>query len=85
MVILNQRQKERKMNKFTIGQKLQTRFIGDSNAVLKAVVVKRTKKFVTLDVEGYRELKRVGVAEYEGAEQCYPLGKYSMAPRFTAS
>jgi len=66
--------------KFTKGQELSAKFIGDQNAILKAKVLSRTAKFVTVKVENYSEPKRCKVTEYEGVETIQPLGNYSMSP-----
>lgn len=70
--------------KFEIGQSYMTRFASDYDSILRGTVVKRTAKFVTLNVEGFGE-KRVGIREWDGDEVCSPLGRYSMAPVFRAS
>jgi len=41
-------------------------------------VISRTEK--TMMIKIYNEIKRVKISIYENKEQCYPLGKYSMAP-----
>jgi hypothetical protein len=73
-----------KLHKFYVGQKLATRFIGDHDLILRGEVVSRTPKFVTVKVEGERELKRCGVYVFEDTECIRPLGRYSMAPIFMA-
>jgi len=73
------------MKKFTTGQKLSARSICDYDCIFRGTVVKRTAKFITLKIDGYRDLKRVKVNVHEDVEEVYPLGRYSMAPCFTAA
>lgn len=70
--------------KFEVGKTYTTRFATDADSVLRGTVVKRTAKFVTLDM-GHFGMKRVGVRVWDGDESCSPLGRYSMAPVFRAS
>ena len=69
---------------FEVGKTYTTRFTSDYDSVLTGTVVKRTAKFVTLDM-GHFGMKRVGVRVYNDDETCSPLGRYSMAPVFRAS
>jgi hypothetical protein len=70
--------------KFTTGQKLQARFISDSDCILNGTVIKRTAKMATIKVDGYSDPKRVKIHIRDGQEFCYPLGQYSMALTFRA-
>jgi len=72
--------------KFKQDQELQTRFIGDWDSKLKATVIKRTAKTVTLSLKGYRDPKRCKIhLDSDNNEFCYPLGQYSMNPVFRAN
>ena len=71
-------------HKFYVGQKLATRSIGDHEVIYRGTVVSRTPKFVTVKIDGDRELKRCGVSVFGNSEVIYPLGKFSMAPTFRA-
>lgn len=71
-------------HKFYVGQKLATRSIGDHDVIYRGTVVSRTPKFVTVKIDGDRELKRCGVKLYDGSEYIFPFGRYSMAPVFRA-
>lgn len=73
-----------KLYKFYVGQKLATRFIGDHDLILRAEVLSRTPKFVTIKVEGERGTKRCGISKWGDSEVIFPDGRYSMAPSFTA-
>ena len=72
-------------HKFYVGQKLATRSIGNHDVIYRGTVVSRTPKFVTVKIDGDRELKRCGVKVYENSEYIFPFGRYSMAPTFTAA
>ena len=71
--------------KFFVGQELSAKSICNSDCVFKATVLKRTAKFVTLQMEGENEAVRVGITTTDGVERVWPLGRYSMAPSFRAS
>ena len=59
---------------FQTGQTYSARMICDHNCIVSITVAKRTAKFLTT-TEG----KRLGISVYEGVEQVYPDGHYSMA------
>jgi hypothetical protein len=71
---------------FAAGQLLTTRFVGDSQTIVTGKVLGRTAKRITLQIDGCRPRPvTVGIlTDSEGAEICYPLGRYSMAPIFRA-
>lgn len=73
------------MKKFTVGQKLSARSIGDYNCVFTGTVLKRTATTITVDtcIEG---VKRCKIHQsYDGSgEFVFPFGRYSMAPIFKA-
>lgn len=73
-----------KLHKFYVGQKLATRAIGDYDIIYRGEVISRTPKFVTLKVEGDRDLKRCGISRWEDTEVIYPHGRHSMASTFRA-
>jgi len=68
------------MKNFKINTTYQMRSACDHNCIWTAKVIKRTAKFVTLEVSGEKELVRCGVFVYENVECCKPLGSYSMCP-----
>jgi len=73
------------MKKFYIGQRLQSRFIGDADSILIGEVVKRTAKTVTVKIDMWgTKTRRIG-QDHDGHEMIFPLGQYSMAPVFRAS
>ena len=58
----------------------ETCFACDADAKLRAFLVKRTAKTVTLEIRGYgRKTCRVSL-DADGVEYCRPLGSYSMSP-----
>jgi hypothetical protein len=63
--------------KFTAGEEVSARSIGDYDCIFKFTVISRTAKFVTLQY--FNDIKRVGIKVRDGREYCYPLGNYSMA------
>ncbi len=71
------------MKKFSVGQKLTARSVCNHDCIYSGVVIKRTPKFVTIEIKGYGE-RRVKVHVYDDYEMVFPLGRYSMAPIFKA-
>jgi hypothetical protein len=67
-----------KVKQFEIGKQYSARSICDSDTVFTFTILKRSAKFITIKAWG--EEKRVGIYEYDGAEQARPLGNYSMCP-----
>jgi len=63
--------------RFTEGEQLSARSLGDYDCIFRFTVISRTAKFVTLQY--YNDTKRVGIKVRDGREYCYPLGNYSMA------
>lgn len=56
----------------------------DSNCIFKAEVLSRKGDFVTLKIEGYKDIVRKKVkVGYNGNEYVMALGSYSMAPIFS--
>lgn len=71
------------MNKFTVGQKLSTSSICDSECIYTETILKRTKKTVTITAHG--EEKRCKIHhDDDGNEFIFPYGQYSMCPIFRA-
>jgi hypothetical protein len=62
------------MSIFTIGTTYYARSIGDHNCITTLTVAKRTAKTITTTAG-----KRLFVTEYDGEEQVFPNGHYSMA------
>ncbi len=60
----------------------QTRFACDHDTILEVTVIKRTAKMLTFTYLG--ETKRARISIYEGVEQFFPTGRYSMAPIISA-
>ena len=69
---------------FEVGQTYLMGWIGDSELKTPYVVVHRTAKFVTVQDPRTGETNRCKVHVYEGIEQCYPTGQYSMCPSLKA-
>jgi len=71
------------MKQFTVGQKLSTRSICDSNCIFTGIVLKRTAKTVTVKTQ-IAGVKRCKIyTSYNGSEEMvYPHGHFSMAPTF---
>ena len=64
---------------FQVGQAYSGRFIGDADSIFKVKVLARTAKTVT--VIGPKGVKQHRISrDFDGAEQIFPFGKYSMAP-----
>ena len=63
------------IKKFKVGYGYDTRSICDNDCVIKVIVAKRTKCFLTT-TEG----KRLKINVYDGAEYVSPWGVYSMSP-----
>lgn len=63
--------------KFEAGRTYWTRSICDSECIHRVTIEKRTAKSVWIKRNG--KLTRRAVEEYEGVEQIWPHGKYSMA------
>ena len=72
------------MTKFEAGKTYDTRSTCDSECKWEFTAVKRTAKRLTI-VEQLGKTKTIGIAEVDGEEIAYPLGKYSMAPIIRAS
>ena len=64
---------------FQVGNTYKMLWVGDADAATTCKVVKRTAKFVTVDVDGFG-VKRVAIKPCDQGESCLPLGSYSMAP-----
>ena len=55
----------------------------DSNCIFRAKVLSRKGNFVTLKIEGYKDIVRKKVkVGYDGGEYVMALGEYSLAPAF---
>jgi len=72
------------MKKFQADKTYFMRSICDSECIWKITVTCRTAKTVTLKGAGLQGVKRCRISEWEGVEQCKPLGSYSMAPVLSA-
>ena len=59
---------------FEVGKTYQARSIGDHNCIYSLTVAARTAKTI-VTAKG----KRLRISEYEGIEQVWPHGHYSMA------
>lgn len=70
--------------KFETGKTYEMRWVTDADARNLVEVLRRTRKFVTIAIDGAPAPKRVGVRVFEGVEYALPLGDYSMAPRVKA-
>ena len=74
------------MKKFEVGKTYFMRSVGDYDCIWYCEILSRTAKFVTVKVSGYVDPVRVGIKldEYRQQEECFPLGRYSMAPLLRA-
>lgn len=74
------------MGKFEVGKTYSTRSICDTNCVISLVVIARTAKTITANVNG--EVKKLRISEkmssFRNAETVFPWGQYSMAPMISA-
>ena len=68
---------------FEIDKTYTFRFIGDADSCVPVKILKRTAKFVTVQVRN-EEPTRCKVKIWNGSESCYPLGTYSMCPILSA-
>ena len=60
--------------------------ICDSNITINAYVIERKGDFVTLKVDGEKNIVRKKVKKsFDGSEYVFALGSYSMAPSIKAS
>jgi hypothetical protein len=67
------------MKKFETGKTYTFTFIGDSDSCVPCKVISRTEKTVTIQVRDDEPVRRK-ISVWNGCEQCYPLGRYSMNP-----
>jgi len=71
--------------KFEINPIYSTPSICDSNCIFKFRVIKRTEKNVWISQEGSTKVTRRKIDIWDGAENIFPFGKYSMAPILSAT
>lgn len=69
---------------FTAGQQLKARSICDHDCIFEGEVVSRTAKTATIRINGEAKRCKIHVDD-DGVEFVYPLGRYSMAPVFSAA
>lgn len=65
-----------KSSKFEVGKTYATASICNSDCIFSFEILARTAKTVTVKVHG--KVCRRGISLYEGIEQFYPHGHYSM-------
>lgn len=65
---------------FEVGKTYTTRSIGDHNCIVTALILKRTDKTVTADVDGTIKNFRLNIWNDGTCEFFRPWGTYSMAP-----
>jgi hypothetical protein len=68
---------------FQVGRTYATRSACNHDCIYEFTVIKRTKKFLTLETR-HGEISRRGVYTYEGQEHCKPHGTHSMCPVISA-
>ena len=69
------------MISFKVGQTYQIRFIGDSELIVEATIVKKTDKTISFTEGDSDEVKRVKLRDgSDYVEYFLPYGTYSMAP-----
>lgn len=69
--------------KFEVGVEYGTRSICDHECIFRFTVVDRTEKTIVIDGMDGRKRRKVRVRD--GAEECDPLGRFSMAPVLSAT
>ncbi len=75
--------KQKTMKTIKANTTISARFIGDSNLVVTAQVLDRKGDFVTLKVQGEKNIVRKKVkVGFDGNEYVMAMGSYSMAPIF---
>lgn len=67
---------------FQVGHTYFVRAICDYDTIFSFKVVSRSAKTITINYHG-KDVRR-GVKVVDGIEQCYPMGRFSMAPVITA-
>ena len=72
------------MKEFEIGKTYWMRSVCDYKCIWYCKIVSRTARFITMEVSGYVDPVRVIVTQWDDAEHCSPLGKYSMSPLLRA-
>ncbi len=73
--------------KFEVGKIYYARFATQSDTIIKVKIVARTEKTIKwVNLRPYQkpEVKTSRPSIYEGVEQFYPTGRYSMAPIISA-
>ena len=76
------------MIKFEVSKVYAARSIGDYDCIFKYVILKRTKKTVTIkNIHGEEHRRTIEADNLNGVEfeTIYPEGKYSFAPRLKAT
>jgi hypothetical protein len=69
------------MISFKVGQTYQIRFIGDSELIVEATIVKKTAKRISFTEGDSDKIKTVALRSNDRfVEFFYPMGTYSMAP-----
>jgi len=71
-------------SKFQVGTTYSGRFIGDYDSVFTVKILQRTAKTVTINGPKGVAMHRIS-HHYEGHEEIFPFGKYSMAPTCSAA
>ncbi|WP_022669431.1 hypothetical protein [Desulfospira joergensenii] len=76
------RAKEKKkpeIKKFEVSKTYGTRSICDHNCIFKFTIIRRTDKSVWIQRPGETKIERRKIDIWDGAENIFPHGKYSMA------
>jgi hypothetical protein len=71
------------IKKFEIGQTYTCRFVGQSDSKIQITVASRTTHTIKTTTGKTFRINQ-GLAERNGAEVIFPLGRYSMAPTMEA-
>ena len=73
--------------RFEIGKNYSHKYIGDSNLFTTYKVLSRTKCFLKIQEQFCQKeqpILRVKIFNYQGFENCYPVGNFSKCPILSA-
>ncbi len=73
--------------RFEVGENYIHKYIGDSNLFTTYKILSRTKCFLKIQEQNCQKeqpILRVKIFNYEGFENCYPVGKFSKCPILSA-
>lgn len=85
---LNISTQQRKVLKFEVGKVYYTRFVTSYDTIIKVKILSRTEKTIKwIQLSRYKqpEVKTSRPFVFEGVENFYPIGRYSLAPVIRAN